>query len=330
MQIDLRTVSIKPVRNTFSHIAARLGGDKPASRYQEGTLDLQATHHFHYRPLWQPELEIHDPKRTAIAMADWYAFKDPRQYYYGTYVIARGRQQDSAESTFQMVEERNLASVVPADVKRTALQTLLPLRHVEWAANMNNASICAYAYGTGVTQPALYHSMDHLGMAQYLTRIGLVLEGPEALDKAKTAWLSDARWQPLRRYVEDTLVLKDPFELFVAQDVVLEGILFPLIFDHTDRALAAKGGAPLSMMTRFMAEWFTESSRWVDATLKTAASESAKNKETLAGWARQWRGRAAEALAPVARGALGDAGDATLQRVLSDLAARAAKAGVAF
>ena len=42
MQIDLRTVSIKPLRQTFDHVAARIGGDKPASRYQEGTLDLQA------------------------------------------------------------------------------------------------------------------------------------------------------------------------------------------------------------------------------------------------------------------------------------------------
>ena len=41
MQIDLRTVSIKPLRHTFDNIARRIGADKPASRYQEGTLDMQ-------------------------------------------------------------------------------------------------------------------------------------------------------------------------------------------------------------------------------------------------------------------------------------------------
>ena len=56
MQLDLRTVSIRPKRQTFSHIARRLGADKPASRYQEGTLDLQVTHNFHYRPYWAPSL----------------------------------------------------------------------------------------------------------------------------------------------------------------------------------------------------------------------------------------------------------------------------------
>jgi phenol/toluene 2-monooxygenase (NADH) P1/A1 len=55
MQLDLRTVSIKPLRQTFAHIAKRLGTDKPATRYQEGTYDLQATMNFHHRPLWAPE-----------------------------------------------------------------------------------------------------------------------------------------------------------------------------------------------------------------------------------------------------------------------------------
>ena len=36
MQIDLRTVSIKPLRQTFDAVAAHIGADKPASRYLEG------------------------------------------------------------------------------------------------------------------------------------------------------------------------------------------------------------------------------------------------------------------------------------------------------
>jgi hypothetical protein len=62
MQIDLRTVSIKPLRQTFDHIARRIGPDKAATRYQEGTLDVQATHNFHYRPTWDPDHEISMPR----------------------------------------------------------------------------------------------------------------------------------------------------------------------------------------------------------------------------------------------------------------------------
>src|SRR5690242_4168904 len=130
MQIDLRTVSIKPLRQTFDHVAAKIGGDKPASRYQEGTIRLQAENNFHYRPLWAPEFEIFDKRRTALKMADWYAFKDPRQFYYGTYTLARARMQETAEADFDFVEARGLAGTYPEAAKKLALEVLLPLRHV--------------------------------------------------------------------------------------------------------------------------------------------------------------------------------------------------------
>ncbi|MGE5491048.1 MAG: aromatic/alkene monooxygenase hydroxylase subunit beta [Actinomycetota bacterium] len=328
MQIDLRTVSIKPVRQTFDHIARRFG-DKPASRYQEGTYDLQQTDIFHYRPLWEPEHVLFDQKRTKVVMKDWYALKDPRQYYYGSYTIARARQQDAAESNFEMVEERGLADTVPSNLKQIALALLVPLRHAEWGGNMNNSFISAYGYGTAITQPCLYHAMDHLGIAQYLTRIGLVLEGHEALDTAKDAWMSDPRWQEMRRLVEDILVTQDWFELFVAQNLVLEGLYYPIFFDRLDDEFTANGATPISMMTRFMAEWYAESSKWVDAQIKVAAAESSGNKDLIGGWVRHYRDRAAKALAPLAEVAFGDRAGAVMGDVVADFNSRCAKLGLA-
>ena len=102
MSVDIRVQSVKPLRNTFAHIAARFG-DKPASRYQEGTYHLQAETNYHYKPLWDPEGELYDQRRTAIQMKDWYALKDPRQYYYGSYTIARARQQEAADRQMEML-----------------------------------------------------------------------------------------------------------------------------------------------------------------------------------------------------------------------------------
>ena len=53
-----------------------------------------------------------------------------------------------------------------------------------------------------------------------------LLGDADDLDAGKQAWLNDAKWQELRRYVEDTLVVKDWFELFVAQNLVLDGLLY--------------------------------------------------------------------------------------------------------
>jgi phenol hydroxylase P1 protein len=195
---------------------------------------------------------------------------------------------------------------------------------------MNNCFICAYGYGTAFTAPAIFHSMDHLGVAQYLTRLGLALDEPGILDAGKNEWLSDPLWQVLRRHVEDTFVIKDPFELFIAQNLALDGQLYPLIYGaFIDDHLTALGGTAVAMLTTFMSEWHEESARWIDAVVKVAAAESSANQLLISGWTKTWADRAQAALAPVAQIALGDAGQDALAAARARLDTRCKKAGLA-
>ncbi|MDP4302206.1 aromatic/alkene monooxygenase hydroxylase subunit beta [Leptothrix discophora] len=329
MNIDLQAREITPLRHTYEHVARYIGGDKAATRYQEATYGAQPMVNFHYRPTWDPAHELFDAGRSAIVLADWYVLKDPRQFYYATWTMTRARQQDAMESATQFVESRGLAARMGDAQKTHALVVLLPLRHVAWGANMNNASVCAYGYGTAFTAPAMFHAMDNLGVAQYLTKLGLALGEPESLDAGKAAWLGDPRWQPLRQLVEDTFVVADPFELFVAQNLALDGLLYPLVYGHyVDDHLAMQGGTAVAMLTSFMPEWQAESSRWIDAVIRTAAAESSANRATLAGWVAAWSTRAQAALAPIADLALGEHGAAALAEVRTGLDARIAKLGL--
>jgi phenol hydroxylase P1 protein len=329
MNIDLQAREIKPLRNTYAHVAKYVGEDKPASRYQEATFGAQPSANFHYRPTWDPEHEIFDASRSAIVLADWYVLKDPRQFYYASWTMTRARQQDAMESNFQFVESRGMVAKISDEVREKALQVLLPLRHAAWGANMNNASICAYGYGTAFTAPAMFHAMDNLGVAQYLTRLGLALDDPSALDAGKQAWLNDPHWQVLRRCVEDTFVVSDPFELFVAQNLVLDGLLYPLIYgSFVDDHIALRGGTAVAMLTAFMPEWHDESARWVEAVVKAAAAESDANRRHISLWVQAWTERAQAAFAPVAQLALGDTGQVALGDARAHLAERCRKAGV--
>ena len=60
-------------------------------------------------------------------------------------------------------------------------------------------------------------------------RIGLILaeNDPGALDTAKTHWLEDECWQPMRALVEEAMVTKDWFELHVLQNFLIDGGLYP-------------------------------------------------------------------------------------------------------
>ena len=46
MSVQIKTFEYEPKRQTFGHVARRIGADKPASRYLEATLDVQPTDEF--------------------------------------------------------------------------------------------------------------------------------------------------------------------------------------------------------------------------------------------------------------------------------------------
>ena len=77
MQVDIKSLSIKALRNTFDQVARFTGNDKSASRYLEATIGIQPEVNFHYQPLWSENRSIYDKANTVIVMNDWYRLLDP-------------------------------------------------------------------------------------------------------------------------------------------------------------------------------------------------------------------------------------------------------------
>jgi phenol hydroxylase P1 protein len=329
MTVEIRTQSVKPLRNAFGHLTRRFG-DKAASRYQEGTYDLQTEVNRHYKPLWDPDRDIYDQRRTAVQMKDWYALKDPRQFYYGSYTTTRAKQQDALDRQMEFADKRELLRSLPPAAQEAILLALVPLRHYEWGANMNQCFMAAYGWGTAVTQAAMLGAMDRLGNAQHLSRIGLLVDGNsgESLTVAKQHWLEHPDWQPLRREMERSFVTRDWFELLVAQTLVADGLVYPLFYQHLDAFLARRHGVGLATVLDHLMRWQDDTARWVDAVVKTAAAESAENRALIQGWAQQWRETFLAALAPLAATSMGVDGAAALAAVNTALGARLVKLGL--
>ena len=329
MTVEIRTKSVKPLQNTFGHLQRRFG-DKPATRYQEATYDIQPSANFHYKPLWDPVREVFDARRTAVTMQDWYALKDPRQFYYGNYTTTRAKQQDAIDRTLGFVEQRDLLRSLPQHSRDLIVHAIVPLRHYEWGANTASSEVAAYGYGTAITSPAMMNAADRLGMAQHLSRIGLLIDGNtgDSLLAAKALWTDHADWQPLRREVERMFVTRDWFEVLVAQMLVADALVYPLFYQQIDAAIAGDGGSALSSLTDFLMRWYEETAKWVDAVVKTAAAENPTNKALIAGWVVTWRNRFAPALAPLAQRVLGNRSDDALAAIVAAFNTRAGKLGL--
>ena len=330
MHVEIKTTSVKPLRLTFGHLARRFG-DKQATRYQEGTYDIQPGVNFHYKPLWDPEFNMYDRRRTAIVMKDWYALKDPRQYYYGNYTIARAKWQEAQERQIEFLEKRGLLFNLPVETREAITFSLVTLRHYEWGANTNNAHMSAYGWGTAITQATMMNCMDRLGIAQHLSKIGLLIDGNtgKSLVTAKRFWMDAPEWQGMRREMENMFVTRDWFELFVAQNLVADGLVYPLFFQQLDSQMAALDGSFLSLIADFPLRWYDESGKWVDSVIKVAAAESEQNQKLLSEWVAKWRAAHAAALTTIADRVMGENAGQAVASVLDVFDARCQKLGVA-
>ena len=326
MSVEIKTSSVSTIRNTYSHIKRRFG-DNPATRYQEASYDIEATENFHYKPLWDPEKTLNDPRRTAVKMEDWYAISDPRQFYYGAYVGSRAKMQESAESNFKFCEKRNLISRLDENIQQNILKYLVPFRHLNQSGNMNNSQIAGDAIATTVAQPHIYQAMDHLGIGQYLSRIALMIDGNTgtALNTSKAFWMDDPIWQPMRKLAEDSMVVKDWFELTLLQNLLIDKVLFSYAYEAMDEWFDEMGARDIGMLTEFMRDWNKDTTRWIVSVVKTAVAESDFNKITIQAWVDHWEPQVFSALEPVA---LATVGKETLLKIQTELAATLKKVGL--
>lgn len=302
MELNIASVEIEPKRHTFGHIARRFGEDRPASRYEEGIYDAQETENFHYRPMYEPEFEIYDKNRTKIKMNDWYDLLDPRKFHYMTYVSARSKENSANQQSFDFIDNNGLIYRYSTEMKEEIYKYLAPLRHYEYAANLNNLNIVARGYGTALNAAALFYATDSLGMAQHITKTILTISDNDTsvLDEAKNSWMSCEDWQPLRKLVEETLVIRDPIQILVAQNLVLDGLVIPLLVKDFSANIANKhNDFSLRMMLEFVYNWQEETTKWLDSILGVMAKESEENTNLLSNWANEYISKAVVALTPL-------------------------------
>ena len=303
MQYELRTQVIEPKRKTFTNLIERLG-DRPASRYEEGSIDVQATANFHYRPLWDPEHEIYDPTYSRLRLTDPYSFIDPRQYYYAPYVTARAQLHESFSSTMAYLDSRDLLERLPTAWKDAIGEVILPLRHYESGGQLISAFGCKFGYGTTITQCLSYASFDRVGNAQLLSRVGIALDGGSdaLLVAAKEGWTAAEAMQPLRRYLEELIVEKDWAIAHLGLDLA-DQLIYPLLYQHLDEAALLGGAGGYSLIAQHLAGWFADQRRWVDALNKTWAQDpelGAVNSAIIAETVARQLPRATEAVGALA------------------------------
>lgn len=299
MQYELRYQVIEPKRQTYQNVIDRLG-DQPASRYLEGTLDVEPRENFHYRPTWIQDRELYDPRYTALQLTDAYSFLDPRQYYYTPYVTNRAAAHDEFGKTLAYLEKRELLAKMPAQWRDLVASVVVPLRHFESGAQLITVNGARFAYGTSLEQCCTYAAFDRIGNAQMLSRVGIALANGTAdvLTGAKSDWLEAAHLQPLRRLVEEIMIVDDWAEAVLAVDAV-DQLLYPKLYAGLDEAALLGGAGAYSLVSQHFTSWFADQRKWLDALTNAWQSDpehADANTAVLQQIEQTWGARAQEAV----------------------------------
>lgn len=314
MQYELKTQVIEPQRQTFDHIAARFG-DKPATRYQEGTVGMQPKENFHYRPTWAPDRELYDEAFSAFRLSDPEGFLDPRQYYYTPYVTNRSDLHEAFGASLDYVTNRNLFDRTPEAWKTLLTEVLIPLRHYESGAQMMFSGACRFAYGTGLAQCCGYEGFDRVGNAQLISRIGIALgeQTASVLKDAKRAWMEADFLQPLRKMLEE-LMIEDDWAVGVVGLDCADRMVSALHHKHLEDAAISQGAGAYSLLIQHLDTWYADHRKWLDALYKAWTGDEThgeNNARLLTETVDTWLPRATEAFTALATRAdeiLGDAG----------------------
>ena len=303
MGYELRTMVVEPKRQTFDPLVARFG-DRPATRYQEGSFDVQATEHFHYRPTWDPAHELYDTDYSALKLTDAYSYADPRQYYYATYVTDAAARYDAFAQTLGYIEDRRLLDRLPEEWRLLLTGALIPLRHYEQGAQLISSEAARFSYGTTISQAATYAAFDRIGNAQLYSLVGLALAGgaSNTLTEAKENWLFAPSLQPMRKMVEELLVEKDWATGLVGLEL-LDAQLYPLLFTQLDERALSGGAMAYSLIAQHMSDWYKSQKKWLTPLFKAWTADPTygeANKKVLGDIVSHWHGPASAAVRAIA------------------------------
>ncbi|WCN39501.1 hypothetical protein [Aneurinibacillus uraniidurans] len=290
---------IKPLRQTYKYMSG-LKVKRPTT-YDEATYNLQPYENFHYRPIWNPDIQIYDENITKLVCTDWEQFRDPARLYYATYCYDRAELQTRIKGQFNACERLGVFRTMDDSFVRTVSEFFPVLRHLFFGESVVYMYVGRFSVGTAIEQCATYQSFDLLGSAQLITKICAELESrnPAILSAGKQKWLEDEKFQPLRALTEKLMVTWDWGEAVVAVNLLLNLIVYPLFFEEMSESALENGGAGYAMFSEFFWHMFDYERNWAAALMKMLIADTPANQAVIQSFVDEWLPQVIAAIKPI-------------------------------
>lgn len=223
---------------------------------------------------------------STVIKADWDAFRDPSGMYYRNYIVGQDNAERSLDAVFEVARDADFVSGI-GEAWRTDLVTLVgALSHAEWGTAMAHQHVQRFALSPTVACCAQLQVMDKLRSAERsLEWFDLI--HPDGEDLISEAWMNSQALQPLRKLLEEILIVQDWAEVIVAVNIALLGIMQPF-----QREVFVRGGrANADFVTAALGAAFgkdgSRHAAWGDAFIKLTQTEES-NATAVSDWLERY------------------------------------------
>ncbi|PND54362.1 monooxygenase [Mycobacterium sp. ENV421] len=241
---------------------------------------------------------------TALVHPNWFLFRDPASHWQRTYV----RMQAEQERAIARSAEDAAADGVFNEIDPVWTREILGRHYRAWAyAEYGLFRAFAVAQREALSDTLgnvlCFEAFDRMRHAQDIVLHLLEFEDHvEGFvdDGAKTVWLEDQRYQPIRRLVEELVASNDWGELAVVTNLVFDPIVTELAVSQLVRRFGPFHGDPVTPHLVGTTErdrrrnlaWTQEFVRMV---IDPTVPECKKNAATISTWLDSWTPRVQEA-----------------------------------
>lgn len=254
---------------------------KTRNEYEEVTLRQQPYLHFHFRNKYdERDYELFDPRYTRLKCADWEGFRDPKKFWYTTYVNNRRKMSEEVENGSAYAMELGVVENLSSSWVNALRDLYTPLRHLEYGENVQMQHVVRYALGTPVEQCAAFQAYDKTGRAQWITQWAMNMEEyhGEFLSHGKQVLLNDPAYQPLRRYVEEIWVTEDWAEVIAATNLTLDLLLGNLMYRELSKEAMKQGDTHLSILNLVISKQMDWHQDWAFAFFQYMSKDTAQSR----------------------------------------------------
>lgn len=254
---------------------------KTKNEYEEVTIRQQPYLHGHYRNKYDPrDYDIFDPRYTRLKCSDWEGFRDPKKFWYTTYVSNRKKLAEEVENGFEYAKQLQVIENLEPQWVNALRDLYTPLRHLEYGENVQMQYVIRYALGTPIEQCATFQAYDKTGRAQWISLWAMNMEAHHGdfLAHGKDILLNEPAYQPLRSYVEEILVTEDWAEVLVAENLTFDLLLGNLMYREFNKEAMKHGDTHLSILNLTIQKQMDWHRDWAFSLFGYLAKDSAESR----------------------------------------------------